>query len=145
MELMRDVINKARDDGVTRFVVGAIILDELNRVLLLERPQSDFMAGIFELPSGCVESDEDLFQALLREVKEETGLIISSINKYAGHFDYNSSSEQKTRQFNFVVSAVDTNFINLSEHVSHKWARYHEINLLPITENVQKIIKGAIS
>jgi 8-oxo-dGTP diphosphatase len=42
---------QAANDGVQQLVVGAIVQDE-NKVLLLKRPEDDFMGGIFELTSG---------------------------------------------------------------------------------------------
>ncbi|HSZ29297.1 MAG TPA: NUDIX domain-containing protein [Pseudonocardiaceae bacterium] len=74
---------QAANDGVQQLVIGAIVQDK-NKVLLLKRPEDDFMGGIFELPSGKVEGDETLDVALIREVDEETGLAITDIHEYVG-------------------------------------------------------------
>jgi 8-oxo-dGTP pyrophosphatase MutT (NUDIX family) len=55
----------------------AVILWE-GRVLLLQRREDDraFPGGVFCLPGGNVDDLEDLHQGLLREISEETGLVI---------------------------------------------------------------------
>lgn len=55
--------------------VAAIVFDEAGRVLLIERgnPPS---AGKWSLPGGRLEPRETLAQAVAREVREETGLIV---------------------------------------------------------------------
>jgi len=58
------------------------------------------MGDLVELPSGNVEPQEALVQALAREVFEETGLQIVSIDRYVDSFDYLSGG-QRVRQFNF--------------------------------------------
>jgi ADP-ribose pyrophosphatase YjhB (NUDIX family) len=63
------------------FTIGAfaIILDENSRVLLCLRTDKD----IWNLPGGGVEVGESHWAAVVREVKEETGLDVK-INKFLG-------------------------------------------------------------
>jgi glycerol 3-phosphatase-2 len=50
--------------------VGVIIVDDEGRILLEQRRDN----GMWGLPGGGIEPGESVFQAALREVKEETGL-----------------------------------------------------------------------
>lgn len=70
-DVYQALVREAEADGVQQLVVGAVIEDH-GRVLILQRPATDFMGGIRELPSGKVEPGEALDQALRREVLEET-------------------------------------------------------------------------
>ncbi len=55
--------------------VGAIIQDAAGRLLLIRRGH-DPEAGSWSLPGGRVEPGESDAQALVREMREETGLIV---------------------------------------------------------------------
>jgi 8-oxo-dGTP diphosphatase len=55
--------------------VGAIVFDEAGRVLLVERGKPP-AAGLWSVPGGRLEPRETLAQAVAREVREETGLIV---------------------------------------------------------------------
>ena len=55
--------------------VGAIIRDAAGRLLLIKRGH-DPEAGRWSLPGGRVEPGESDAQALVREMREETGLIV---------------------------------------------------------------------
>ena len=122
-----------------RFVVGAVILKN-DKVLLLERPKEDFMGGIYELPSGKVEGGESLDVALYREVEEETDLRIREIKKYLGHFDYESKSGKKTRQFNFAVTVEKPLEVRLEEHEDYAWVDKNQLHEYPVTDSVKQIL-----
>ena len=128
-----------QEDGINRYVVGAVIQRD-SSVLLLKRPKDDFMGGIYELPSGRVEDGESLDIALYREVEEETGLKIREIKRYLGHFDYESKSGKKTRQFNFAVTVGESLEIKLQEHDNYAWANKDQLQQYPITDSVKQIL-----
>ena len=59
--------------------VGAIIKDDLGRLLLIKRGHAPG-AGLWSLPGGRIEPGETDAEALVREIREETGLAVE-----AGH------------------------------------------------------------
>ncbi|MFG2490516.1 NUDIX hydrolase [Streptomyces caniferus] len=123
-DLLDGLLTTADRDAITKHVIGAVISDSDGRVLLLHRAAGDFMGGLWELPSGGVDPGEDLLDALHREVKEETGLPLVSVDGYLGHFDYTSGSGKRARQFTFATSADLNVPVKLSpdEHDACLWA-----------------------
>jgi ADP-ribose pyrophosphatase YjhB (NUDIX family) len=55
--------------------VGAIVFDSAGRVLLVERGKAPSL-GLWSVPGGKLEPRETLAQAVAREVREETGLVV---------------------------------------------------------------------
>jgi 8-oxo-dGTP diphosphatase len=56
--------------------VGVVVLDERGRLLLVRRGLSP-AKGLWSLPAGFVDADEDPRAAAAREALEETGLVVS--------------------------------------------------------------------
>ncbi|MEV4098280.1 NUDIX hydrolase [Streptosporangium saharense] len=55
--------------------VAGVILDGQGRALLVQRRDN----GHWEAPGGVLERDEDITTGLVREVREETGLIVEPV------------------------------------------------------------------
>lgn len=55
--------------------MGAIVYDDAGRLLLIRRGRPP-QVGSWSLPGGRIEAGETAQQAVLREVAEETGLIV---------------------------------------------------------------------
>ena len=136
MNEYQELVVQAKKEGIQRFVVAAILTHN-NKTLLLKRPSDDFMAGLWELPSGKVEGEETLQEALKREVTEETGLEIQEIKSYVGSFDYTSKSEKKTRQFSFVATTKNHQPITLTEHEQHAWIQPKNLDEYNISKEVR--------
>jgi len=143
---LKELLGQADADGIQKVVVGAVVADE-GKVLFLERKPDDFMGGLVELPSGTVDEGEELLSALAREVNEETGLDVDSVDEFISIFDYTSGSGKNTRQFNFLVSASGTVRLDGEEHVGHRWLEpdSDEYRQLNISDAVKEVIQKAFS
>jgi 8-oxo-dGTP diphosphatase len=58
-------------------VVAAALTDPVGRILLQLRRKSSEHGGLWEFPGGKIEPDEHPQSALVREIAEELGLIVS--------------------------------------------------------------------
>ena len=127
MKFYEILVEKGKEEGIIKNVVGAIIVSENNEVLIMSRKEDDFMGGIDELPSGNMEKDETIYEALVREIKEETNLDLKKVISYINSFDYVSSSGKKARQFNFLVTVKSEDHIKLTEHDHYQWLSIDDV------------------
>ena len=137
-----EILASTRREGFDRIVAGAVIIRD-GRALILRRKADDYMGGMFEIPSGRLDGDETLAEALSREVEEETGLRVASIDRYLGSFDYSSRSGRKTRQLNLLIQ-VHASDVTLSEHDAFEWVREDEIGDYGASDKTSAIIAEAM-
>jgi len=130
-------------------VVAAVIIKE-KKVLLLKRREEDVYPGIWELPSGKRELGETSIEALVREVKEETGLSVV-VDRPISVFEYTVETPTEIRdttQINFLTYLSDPGqevVINPKEHETARWFSKEELyNLNNITEEVKKCVIKAL-
>jgi len=57
-------------------VAACALIDADGRVLIAQRPLGKAMAGLWEFPGGKVETGERPEQSLIRELKEELGIVV---------------------------------------------------------------------
>ena len=67
------------EKNLTPLVVVAAAITRANGSVLLHcRPEGSDHAGLWEFPGGKVEHGEDARSALVREISEECGLVLSA-------------------------------------------------------------------
>lgn len=138
MDFYELLIEKGKKDGIIKHVVGAVIINERKEFLILSRKEDDFMGGIDELPSGNMEKEETVYEALVREVKEETNLDVTNVVSYINSFDYVSGSGKNAREYNFLVNVKSTDDVRITEHDEYKWLSIDEArNNNKITDEVK--------
>ena len=58
-------------------VAACALIDADGRVLIAQRPAGKPLAGLWEFPGGKVEAGERPEQTLIRELKEELGIVVN--------------------------------------------------------------------
>lgn len=131
---------------VTCVVVGAVIIDR-HKVLLLQRNADESAyPNLWELPSGKKNPLEKIADALIREVKEETGLTVTKgLPFYA--FDYQIEKTLEIRdsvQINYLTSVVDPCMVAISnEHQDFAWASREDMPKYGVTDLTKTTIEKA--
>lgn len=99
-----------------KILVGAIPIRN-DAVLLLQRSEREtFMPGVWGLPCGKIDFGEDLRDAVLRELREETGLA-GTVQRMCGYSTFMSTKGREALhnlQLNFVV-AVEAGEVMLDD------------------------------
>ncbi len=80
--------------------VGAVIVEE-NRVLLIRRGQPPLL-GEWSLPGGLLECGETLREAVAREAREETGLLIET-SEMLGVYERVIRDDAKRVRYHYVL------------------------------------------
>ena len=106
------------------------------------------MGDLVELPSGGVDLNETIYNSLLREIQEETGIIIQREKiKFVNSFDYTSDSGKRARQLNFDILLLyqPEIKINLEEHAEFFWISLDELDNYNISVETKECIIKALS
>jgi len=109
----------------TRFVAKALLLDASGNFLLLRRTDTHpMLAGFYDLPGGTVEKGEEPGNAVLREVAEETGIVL---DKSRLKVLYTTTNLLHGRSFPTMLYVAHIDIVapevNISwEHQSFEWA-----------------------
>ena len=105
------------------------------------------MQGLFTLPGGGVEAGESLTEALVREVREETGLSIEPV-ALAGTREVIRRDDAGLVERHFVILAFAARWIagepRLNEELAEaRWIRPAGLRELSTTEGLAEIVAAA--
>jgi 8-oxo-dGTP diphosphatase len=112
-------------------VVGAVIVDEKDKILCAKRSKKMSMPGMWEFPGGKVEQDEDEKEALKREIKEELLCEIEVGTKIAETLhQYPSITVMLITYYATVLNGVPVN----KEHEELVWIEKEKLKTLDWAE-----------
>lgn len=117
-----------------------------DRVLLVRRARPP-ANEVFTLPGGVVEVGETLRDAVIREVKEETGLSVEPV-ALAGHREMIRHDAEGRVERHFIILAFAALWRGGESRLNHelaeaRWVLPGEIAGLPTTEGLAEIIAAA--
>ena len=109
-----------------KVLVGGLIKKDGKYLMLKRHHKDDVYPGKWEFPSGGIDFGEEVEDALIREVREETGLDISEMKRrIIGVTKYIIEKEDFIRdsfQINYLIEHIEIEDIKLSdEHEEFDW------------------------
>lgn len=117
--------------------VGAVIIDD-DQLLLIRRGHGP-AAGEWSLPGGRVEFGELLVEAIVREVKEETGLDVA-VEDYLGHVERITDANHFVIH-DFVCIAFDAEPLVAGDDAAEaKWVALHAVADMNLVEGLAEFL-----
>lgn len=112
--------------------VGGIALEE-GRLLLVKRSRPPY-AGIWSLPGGKLDRGETIESALIREMREETGLQIE-VGGYAGLLEsiFPDNSKSHYVILDYYVHVLGGTLKAADDAADARWFELEEIRTIPTT------------
>ena len=115
--------------------VGAIVRDHAGRILLIQRGQPP-AEGMWSLPGGRVELGESAEEAIVREVREETGLDVAVIREVGTVLrDAPGGGRYVIRDF-LVEPIVHTTPIAADDARDARFVTQEQLRALPTTDGL---------
>jgi 8-oxo-dGTP diphosphatase len=117
--------------------IGAIIIQEGK--ILLEKRKSAPGKGKWSIPGGLVDLGENIEHAVVREVKEETGLDVAE-PRLVDVVDHVSLDEKGTVKYHFVIVDYLVNLVRgvpkaASDAEDLKWVPFKEVEEYDLTSS----------
>ncbi|KAK5938169.1 hypothetical protein PMZ80_009758 [Knufia obscura] len=118
-------------------IVGAVVFDSQDRILLIQRSAKEFLPNLWEIPGGgCEVEDKSIIHTVVRELQEETGLQAKSVGSRIGdgyHFPVGGGNI--ACKYNFMVEVADQMGedgkvkikLDPNEHQDHVWATEEQV------------------
>ena len=127
---------------MTVCVVGAAILDG-DRLLAARRLEPPELAGGWELPGGKVDPGESDEQALVRECREELGVLIGLRDRVGGDWPMGTTAILRV----WTAEVVDGTPMPLEDHSELRWlepSEWYDVDWLaadlPVVRALEELV-----
>lgn len=110
--------------------------DGKKKILLSKRKNTGYKDGEYELPGGHLEENEDLYEAMIREAKEELGISLNRQDLKIVHIMYHYTGKRMNFILEIEKSNLEPRIMEVDKCEELKWG---EINNLP--ENTMEKVK----
>jgi ADP-ribose pyrophosphatase YjhB (NUDIX family) len=127
--------------------VGAVVIQE-NRVLLIRRGQPPLL-GEWSLPGGVLECGETLREAVAREVREETGLLVETGEMLGVYERVIRDDEGRVRYhyvlIDFLCRPVGGDLKAGSDAADVRWFTRDELPTLNLAYDANDVVRKGLS
>lgn len=109
--------------------VKCLIESEDKGILLIQRSSSDEHGSMWETPGGGVDDGETLVEAVIREVKEETGLDVSVEMDGTMFLSDDADPEMKfeANLFSAKTTSGEVSLVQNDDHSDHAWVKREDL------------------
>lgn len=125
-----------------RLAVGAVVVSRDGRVLVIRRGKPPGL-GNWSIPGGKVEPGESLAEAVVREVREETGLDV----KVERHLETYEMCTANYRIEEHLCTPIDdaAPLVAGDDAAEARWAEVAELASLGVSEDARAVIARALA
>lgn len=120
--------------------VGAVITDPAGRILLIRRGHEP-EAGRWSLPGGRIEPGESDQDAVVREVREETGLSVAC-GRLVGTVERPAPGGAVLDIRDYAAAVTGGELVPGDDAADARWVTRAELATLPLTRGLLAILTG---
>ena len=120
--------------------MGAVIKDDLGRLLLIKRGHEPGK-GLWSIPGGRVESGESDEAALVREVREETGLAVA-VGRLIGAVRRPAGAGSVLDIRDYAASVIGGTLVPADDADDAVWAGPADLQTLPLTDGLLDALRS---
>ena len=131
------------DNFNSKFEIVSCYVEHNGDILILHRQDYKPEGDTWGLPAGKIDAEEDKITAMLREIKEETGII-----KQAADLEFLDTVYVKYPEYHFIYHMFKIELknrpeikLNDNEHKAYKWASPSDVLQLPLVRDLDSCIK----
>lgn len=127
------------------FIVGckAVVLNEEGKILVLRRTDKSGLGGKWSLPGGAIEENENPFEAIRREIDEETKITVSNLQVFHTKTSKNNSGDNVII-IGFICKNDSGSIVLNWEHDQFQWLNKKEALSLKLTPDGRVFLENLI-
>ncbi|GAB2513580.1 hypothetical protein GCM10027167_15070 [Nocardia heshunensis] len=136
--VMEELQRRATTDEVALRV--GVVVENNDAVLMLEHEEHREGRSPLHLPGTVVRAGESLASAVVRAVREETGLAVVDIVRHLGSFEYLSAAGKPVRREHFAAEVASAGPVRVTNYADYRWVPL--TGELPVTQSVRRILEA---